>query len=157
MTLTFRPTRYNLPVQLAQAGPKNSYYLQSEKVQYELRILVKTQVITFTHLFKNFSEGRECCAWAKRRNGPNRLFFWSLTGCLQRCGVLDVRSNSENFLGAGVPLSYLRPRRKVTPRQIHTAILLPRILGLLTQMLSLGTLNPTCSISSFYSYNIGMI
>ena len=57
MTLAFRPPRYNLPVQPAQASPKHSHYLESEKVQYKLRILAKSQVITSTNFFENFSEG----------------------------------------------------------------------------------------------------
>ena len=58
MTLTFRPPRDNLPVQPAQAGPKNSYYLESEKVHERLQILAMSQIMTWTDFCQNFSEGR---------------------------------------------------------------------------------------------------
>ena len=57
MTLAFRPTRNNLPVQPAQVGLKNSQNLESEKVKERCQILAMFQIITLSDFFKIFSEG----------------------------------------------------------------------------------------------------
>ena len=67
MTLAFRPTSHELPDRPAQAGPKNSLYLESEKVQKSCKSETKSQIMTSTDFFENFSEGNSSLARARGR------------------------------------------------------------------------------------------
>ena len=82
MTLTFRPPRNNLPVQPAQAGRKNSYYLESEKVKRSFKFRLCLRSWLKTNFFENFSEGSPVISLRKQGSGICSCEQWGrLWGC----------------------------------------------------------------------------